>query len=307
MTRVVLKVDVDTYRGLRHGVPRLLACLAMRRVPASFFVAMGPDHSGRALRRFFTQRGFAAKMVRSNALRLYGLRSALYGTLLPGPPIARSAPDCLRRIRAEGHEIGVHGHDHVYWHDRLARLPEDAVAGEVDRALATFRELLDAEPDGFAAPGWQLSGAAIAVLDRGPFAYQSSTRGRAPYRPRIGGVVGRIPEIPTTLPTLDELLGLGQDPVSAVDHLALRLRDGALEVLTLHAEVEGGACLDAFVRLIELLRDRVQFERLGDVARALDPGALPVCEVVAGELPGRAGKVSCQEQARAKQGRRAPT
>jgi undecaprenyl phosphate-alpha-L-ara4FN deformylase len=305
VTRLVLKVDVDTYQGLCHGVPRLLECLAAQRVAASFFVAMGPDHSGRAVRRFFTQRGFTAKMVRSNAFRLYGLRSALYGTLLPGPQIARSAPECLRRIRGEGHELGVHGNDHVYWHDRLSRLPLDAVAGEVERALATFRELVGGEPEGFAAPGWQLSAAAITVLDRGPFVYQSSTRGSAPYRPRIGGVLGRIPEIPTTLPTLDERLGLGEDAVKAVDDLAARLRPDALEVLTVHAEVEGGACLGAFVRLLERLRERVRFQHLGDIARALDPAKLPVCEVVAGELPGRAGSVSCQEQARAGNGLRA--
>ena len=43
---------------------------------------MGPDNSGRAVRRFFTQKGFARKMLRGGALRLYGLRTALYFLIL---------------------------------------------------------------------------------------------------------------------------------------------------------------------------------------------------------------------------------
>ena len=39
----------------------------MPGVPASFFVAMGPDHSGRAIRRLFTHKGFLQKMLRTGA------------------------------------------------------------------------------------------------------------------------------------------------------------------------------------------------------------------------------------------------
>ena len=127
MARLALKIDVDTHRGLGHGVGRLLDRLARDRIRASFFVSMGPDNSGKAIRRLFTSRGFAGKMLRSNALRLYGVRTALSGTLLPASQIARSFPDVLRRIVAEGHELGVHGYDHVYWHDHLLTLDESEV------------------------------------------------------------------------------------------------------------------------------------------------------------------------------------
>lgn len=292
--RVALKVDVDTYHGLATGLPRLLEVFGRRRVPVSVFVAMGPDHSGRAVRRFFTQKGFARKMFRGGALRLYGLRTALYGTLLPGPEIARSFPQLLRRVVAEGHELGLHGYDHVYWHDRVVSLPESRVAAEIDRALAVFREIIGADPDGFAAPGWQCSAASLACLDRGPFIYHSSTRGARPYRPRIDGVQGRLPEIPTTGPTLDELLGLGFRADAALEGMRRSLSEDELSVLTVHAEVEGGPCLDLFTALLDRLRPTTRFERLGDVARTLDLSRLPVVPVVQGARPGRAGTVSCQ-------------
>ncbi len=294
MDELALKVDVDTYHGLAQGVPRLLGHLARRRVQASFYVAMGPDNSGKAIRRLFTRRGFAAKMWRSNAVRLYGLRTALYGTLLPAPQIARSFPETLRRVVEEGHELGVHGHDHVYWHDYAVVASEGEVSSEVDAALGAFREIVGADPAGFAAPGWQCGAASLRAIDRGPFTYQSSTRGSHPYRPRAGGVAGRLPEIPTTLPTIDEWLGQGIRGEALLDLCIPPARSAPLDVLTVHAEVEGGPYVELFDRLLDRLSGRVRFRRLVDVARDLDADALPVCDVVQASRPGRAGTVSCQ-------------
>ena len=294
--RVALKLDVDTYRGLCVGLPRLLDVVGRRGLQVSVYVAMGPDNSGRAVRRFFTQKGFGRKMLRGGALRFYGLRTALYGTLLPGPEIARSCPDLLRRVVAEGHELGLHGYDHVYWHDRLGSLPERAVAAEIERALAVFREITGEDPEGFAAPGWQCSAASVSCLDRGPFVYHSSTRGTNPYRPLIDGVEGRLPEIPTTLPTLDELLGLGIGQDDALERIRRALSHDDLNVLTVHAEVEGGPCLDAFTALVDRVRPTTRFERLVDVARGLPVAHLPVLPVTQDTRPGRAGTVSCQAE-----------
>ena len=57
MARIALKVDVDTLRGTREGVPRLLSMFERRAIAATFLFSVGPDHTGWALRRVF-RRGF---------------------------------------------------------------------------------------------------------------------------------------------------------------------------------------------------------------------------------------------------------
>src|SRR4030095_14637989 len=96
-SQVAIKVDVDTYVGLRDGVPALARVLERRGLRASFFIACGPDHTGRALRRL-VKPGFLAKTLRTNVPGTYGWRTLLYGTLLPGPQIARSFPQHLRAL-----------------------------------------------------------------------------------------------------------------------------------------------------------------------------------------------------------------
>ena len=87
-----LKIDVDTYIGMKQGVPSLLSILAHFGIPATFYLTMGPDASGRAIFQLIKNPRFLKKMLKTNASRLYGIKTALYGTLLPSPLIALSFP-----------------------------------------------------------------------------------------------------------------------------------------------------------------------------------------------------------------------
>jgi len=87
-----LKVDVDTYVGMKKGVPRLLRTLKDFGVKATFFLSFGPDSSGRAVVQLVKNPLFLKKMLRTGAGRLYGWKTALYGTVLPSPMTALSFP-----------------------------------------------------------------------------------------------------------------------------------------------------------------------------------------------------------------------
>lgn len=300
--RLALKVDVDTHRGMEEGVPRLADIFAARSVQASFFIAMGPDNSGRAVLRFFTRRGFLKKMLRSNAVGMYGVRTALSGTLLPARPIARSFPGHFRRLLDAGHEVGVHGYDHVRWHDRIPRMGLEETRGEFEAACGIFREIVGSDAESSAAPGWACSPRQLAVQDAAPMCYHSDSRGARPFFPEMGGYRAAHLQVPTTLPTLDELMGSGvcRGAEDLTRHYLDRIAAADLHVLTVHAEAEGMGWAGWFDGLLgELLRRGVRFSRLREVAEdaLAEPGRVPRCGLRMGELPGRAGAVGCQEVA----------
>ncbi|MBU2551703.1 MAG: 4-deoxy-4-formamido-L-arabinose-phosphoundecaprenol deformylase [Proteobacteria bacterium] len=298
-SKLAIKVDVDTWLGTRDGVPRIRHLLDVRGVPASFYLSLGPDRSGRAVWRIFHRRGFLAKMLRTRAPGAYGLRTLLYGTVLPAPLIGRGRELMVRRLMRAGHEAGLHAWDHVDWHDRLWRMNPAEVRAEVDRGVEAFSCLAGDPPSGFAAPAWRISAPAAQALKASGLTYMSATRGRGPYWPVIEGQAVGLLEIPTTLPTADEVLGReGLTPDNLDDFFLERILDPGLHVLTVHAEMEGRALAPAFARLLDgCLKHGVTFVRLIDLAGEClkNPSALPLSEVVALDVPGRAGRVSHQK------------
>jgi undecaprenyl phosphate-alpha-L-ara4FN deformylase len=290
--QLALKVDVDTGIGLREGVPRLLELFRRYEIRASFFVSFGPDHSGRAIRRIWRP-SFMLKMMRTNPFRLYGVKTLLRGTLLPANPIGDENRADLSSILEAGHELGIHGYDHVFWQDRLEKLSEREIADELGRSVRAYETILGARPRATAAPGWRCTAASLAVQDTFGFDYASDVRGGAAFFPAHRGRPFRTLQIPTTLPTLDELIGRER---RVNDVLLSSLRDG-LNVHTIHAEVEGRPYLPVFEELLREVQKRsVETVVLREVADRLlkdRSNPLPIREVRKGRLPGRSGWVAC--------------
>ncbi len=297
-TRVVLKVDVDTRVGLLVGVRRLADLMAELGVRASFYIAMGPDNSGHALKRL-TRPGFLNKQLKSGAASAYGLRTMLYGVLLPAPIIAEAAPGLFNRLINEGHEVGLHGWDHVFWHDRVRHLDRSTTAAHLTRACDLFRRITGFAPASFAAPGWQVSPDALEIMAELGISHISCTRGRAPFLTMAHGRVLPLLELPTTLPTADEVLSRPEvNPDNLGRWLADQVRPGELNVLTLHAEVEGRDLLPAFREFLTILRARgARFPRLVDAAREATDRPLPAEEIAWGLAPYRIGEVAFQPSA----------
>ena len=308
-----LKVDVDTLRGTREGVPRLLDLCARRGVDATFYFSVGPDHTGRALRRVF-RRGFAQKVARTSVVKHYGLRTLMYGVLLPGPDIGREAGAEMRRVRDAGFEVGLHTYDHVRWQDYVARADPTWTRTEFVRGLDAFERVFGERPRSHAAAGWQINDAALAMEREFGLDYASDTRGTTPFWPRLagegadaaaGGAAGaadgarRCVQLPTTLATFDELIGVdGIDEGNVADALFARSRapdTPELAVFTLHAELEGMRLAGEFERLADAWRNAgAVLCRMAKIRELALARALPVAPVVARAIPGRSGTLAAQ-------------
>ncbi len=294
-----LKIDVCTYDGLRHGVPNLLRLLERQRICASFFVALGPDTSGRAVLRLFRP-GFLAKMRRTRAVSTYGLRTILSGTVLPARHPYPALAQTLRNIVSAGHELAVHGYDHRRWQDGLDRLSVDEIRRHVEAAATICREVTGLAPAGFGAPGWQCSAASLRAVDATGFRYASDTRGRRPFYPRMAGETFRTLQLPATFPTADEILGVNaKDEEAFVEEVRRGLESGSGGVLTLHAEMEGRRYLPLAGALLgTVAAEGVRCVPLAHIAEELLASRheqIPVAAIVHRQIRGRAGTVAMPE------------
>jgi len=296
--RVALKIDVDTDRGTREGVPNLVSDCKEYGVPACFLFSLGPDQTGRAITRIFRP-GFFKKVSRTSVVSMYGVRTLLNGTLLPAPHIGRKNERILRAVRDLGYEVGIHTYNHYRWQDYVQKLPIEKIRHEFDLARAEFKRIFGLDAKTAGAPGWQSNALSRQVYDEAHLLYSSDTRGDHPFFPRINGETFKTLEIPSTLPTFDELLGRPEFPDDKiVSHYMSLLREDRPNIFTLHAEIEGMGKRDLFRALIRAMTlAEVEFVRMDTLAQEYlqNPDSIKVEDQAMAEIDGRSGLVAVQQ------------
>lgn len=297
MQLLALKIDADTLRGTREGVPRLADALQRRGANASFLFSLGPDHTGRALKRVFRP-GFLKKVSRTSVLEHYGLRTLLYGTLLPGPDIGRHTAGEMRAVAMAGFEVGIHCWDHIRWQDGVTHADEAWTRRELDAAAERFREVFGHPPATHGAAGWQMNVHGLRWMQDAGIRYASDCRGSLPFVPVVRGEVLPCLQLPTTLPTLDELIGVdGLTTANVANHLLglTRAVPPTGHVFTLHAELEGMKLLPVFEQLLDGWQTQGwKLVSLGELAQAVGNQALPHHQFLQGGVPGRSGTLAVQ-------------
>ncbi|MEI7612053.1 MAG: polysaccharide deacetylase family protein [Betaproteobacteria bacterium] len=277
---IALKIDVDTYRGTQSGVPALIELLQRSEAQGTFFFSLGSDQSGREPRS-------------SSLKRYYDLRTRLKGRLLPGPDIGSRSKDVLRQTQQAGFEVGIHAWNRVQWEQNIHRADNPWVEGEMCQACLRFADIFPDTPKAHAAAGWIMNRHALRLTQRLDFSYASDCRGTHPFIPVIDGEIVACPQLPTTLPTLDEMLAqdAGLTPELAVDRILERsIETDGDHVFTLRAELEGMKFTAAFERLLVNWKNQgIALVSLRDIRASLDLKNLPRHVVKFSEIAGRPG------------------
>lgn len=311
MPVIALKIDADTERGTRIGVPNLIRQLQRHQANASFLFSLGPDHTGWALKQVFRP-GFFSKVSRTSVIEHYGLKTLMYGVLLPAPDIGRRCAEQMRAARDAGFECGIHTWDHRVWQDHVKTRDAQWTQQTMQRSHARFVEIFGARPATHGAAGWQMNAAAFRQLDQFGIAYSSDGRVMlnedgsitaaysGPHHLVVDGVQQACIQLPTTLPTLDELLGRTLDgtdiSTSNIARKLLQLTAAPRDhVFTLHAELEGQKLGPIFEELLRGWREQgYDLVSMGDYYHRVKGHMLPTFAMDWAELPGRSGAMIVQ-------------
>lgn len=274
-----LKIDVDTYWGMKNGVPSLLHTLKEFNLKGTFFLSIGPDNSGRAALQLIKNPLFLKKMMRTKAASLYGWKTALYGTLLPAPMIALSFPEMVRDIISAGHEVQFHAWDHRRWQDELPKKSEDWIRDWFSRGINGYEKLTGKKPTAFGAPSWLIDDRVLSVIGQCKFEYLSCTRAKTPFIHESVNIL----EIPSDLPCFEEI-----DARRGVSIISEKMKESGIHVLPVHAEVEGGVFENQFRELLKKALDmKMEVVPLKAIKDKLDMRTLPARKYKMELLSGR--------------------
>ena len=278
-------------------MPRLVEILQSHNAQATFFFSLGPDHTGRAIKRVFRP-GFLGKVSRTSVVKHYGIKTLLYGTLLPAPDIGKKCAGIMRMVSVAGFEVGIHCYDHIRWQDHVAVKDAEWTRREMQLAVDRFTEIFGEAPKAHAAAGWQMNRYALRLTQQLGFDYSSDTRGTHPFIPTWQAEIIACPQLPTTLPTLDELMNRDGITLDNIAQHILKLTEAPSatgHVYTLHAELEGGKWLPIFEQLLQGWQAQgYELVSMRQYLQGLDVAALPRHEVLMREVEGRVGKLAVQ-------------
>lgn len=312
LSKLILKIDIDTYHGTKKGALNLARQLLKLGAGATFLFSLGPDHTGLALKKIF-QLDFLKKILRTSVIKHYNLKTLAYGTLLPAPDIGKRCGDIMRIIYNAGFECGIHTWDHRIWQDSIRIKNAKWTQQVMQKAYSRFHDIFGSIPSTHGAAGWQMNEHAFAQLDIFNIAYASDSRAvlkndgtlhnftSGPYRLIVQDKILSCIQLPTTLPTLDELLGTVINNViintNNITALLLSLTEKNRDhVFTLHAELEGQKLAFIFKQL--LLGWKAQgydFVSLNNYYQSIKNQVLPILPISWGKLPGRHGEVILQK------------
>lgn len=282
--RIALKIDVDTCHGALHGVPALLDMLQRHDAAATFFFSLGPDHSGR-------QTGD------DSLSRYYDRRTRFYGRLLPAPDIGRCAVAFLRRAQEAACEVAIHAWNRAQWENLALNAASTWSEQQLLQACRRFEDIFTAPPFAHAAAGWRSNRHALRLTQRLGFCYASDCRGQFPFIPVIDGELVHCPQLPTTLPTLDEMLAQRTLTPPQAGEQILAAADAGIgdQVFTLRAELEGMRFADVGEQLLSGWRARgYSLITLRELLGTRNIAQLPRHSLVLAEIPGRKGLRLCQ-------------
>lgn len=252
-----LRVEVHTFVGTRDGLAALVDLLQAHDAGATFLFTLGPDGSGRQVRDYLL--GRLLRRERNELLRSYSRRALLHGWLLPTPHIARSCAQAMRAVREAGFEVGIHAYDRAAWMARALEADAAWTRREMERAQAAFREVFGEDANVHGAAGWRMNRNAFRLTQLLGFGYGSDTRGVEPFVPVWQAEMVACPQLPTSLPTLDEVMRLRNDSAeAAADALLERSADtaGGGHVYTLRVEMEGMRHARVLERMLQTWKGR---------------------------------------------------
>lgn len=294
--KLALKIDVRTWRGTREGVPWLVELLSAAGARATFLFNLGPDRSGRAVASLLRP-GMLSRLGRQPLLSQYGVKTLFHGTLLPAPDVGAECTDVMRSARHAGFEVGVLAWDRMAWQRCAPRADAEWTLRQMQLARERFEEIFGEAPRVHGAPNWQMNRHAWRLTQRLGYAYSSDTRGRGPFIPVYRAEIIACPQLPTTLPTLDEVIGTPGVPLEqAAEHILALSREPAPagHVFTLRAEL-GKRLGPVFERILRgWLADGHEVVSLGEYMESLAFRDLPRHEVADGQVAGRPGAIALQ-------------
>ncbi len=213
-TNFCLRVDVDTFEGLKKGIPKILEISKKHEIPITIYLSLGKYETGRNLFRKIQKReGIISKIP---PWKRNSFRSLLRGVILPVKKIGDNEKKFLQSIDKDSDaEIHPHGYDHVRWSTNFSNLSEDKTRETISNLIDEYTSIFQRKPIANAAPNFSVSKHYFQTLVDNKFKYSADFRYSEPFTLQLEEKKSHLTQFPVTELTIEEHITKGK----SIDHI----------------------------------------------------------------------------------------
>ncbi|MFC1710683.1 polysaccharide deacetylase family protein [Nanoarchaeota archaeon] len=246
MKTFTLRVDLESDKGIRLGLPKLLDLLKKYDIKASFYLVMGGESN---LFELLKHRG---KIKGERSIKLWSTKDKLRMALLPKDFVVKNKV-ILKRILDEGHELGLHGWKHREWSRGLEKIN---VKKRVFQSRKKYIELFGKEPISFASPALKTDENVVSVLHMNKIKFMSDFMGEKVSK------YGEIKNIPVTIwgenkmPVIEYLVGKGKKDNEILEIMKKEIEKRDLISFYIHGMFEARFKLTLLEEIFKIIKKK---------------------------------------------------
>jgi len=248
MKTFTLRVDLESDKGIKKGLLKLLNLLKKYNLKASFYLSMGGESN------IFDVLKHRGKLVGSTErkIKVWSLKDKLRIVLLPRDFI-RSNEKILKRILEEGHELGLHGWKHREWTRGLEKIN---IRKRIQMAKEKYIKIFGKNPTSFASPGFNINEKVLEILKKEGIKFISDFPGDHSkfYR--------QIKNVPMTIcgknktPIIEYLISIGKKDDEILKIIKKEIKEKELASFYIHGMYEARFKLSLLEEIFKFIKNK---------------------------------------------------
>ncbi len=251
----VIRIDLESDKGIREGVPNLLELFRNHQVKGSFYLVMGGESN---LFEILMNRN-PMKSAGERSIHLWTLQEKLRMLLFPRD-FVKANKKILQRILLEKHELGMHGWKHREWTRNLENV---SIKKRLNQMISKYQVYFKQNPKSWSSPGFNVNKEVLLELKRAGIRYISDFDKKGSFE--------GLENIPLNLcgknrmPFIEYWVGQGKTDSEILEIFKKEIKGKKFVSFYLHGMFEGRYKIDLLEKMIlELKKQHFVSKKIGE-------------------------------------------
>ena len=179
----VIRIDLESEKGIKEGLPKILNLFREERVKGSFYLVMGGESN---IFEILKNKG-ELKTAGERRIKIWSVWDKLRMVLFP-IDFTKKNKNLLKKIILEGHELGLHGWKHREW---TRNLEEMNIERRLNQMISRYKNYFGTNPRSWTSPGFNTPKRVLHELEKRGIKFISDFNKKKNF--------GKIKNIPITL------------------------------------------------------------------------------------------------------------